>query len=151
MRIDLLNEELNIISSGDYGLGYVIGFDISISNDNHFIIVGSAQKPSLCYEEDENSGHRAYILKSPLSTLNLSENTPNPILISPNPSANIINIQNTYYTDEIVINDISEKEIKRFNCDSKESTLDISELDKGIYLIGIRTEKKWSWEKIVKQ
>ena len=71
--------------------------------------------------------------------------------IYPNPTSDILNIKNENLIKELVITDISGKEIKRFNCDSKESTLDISELDKGIYLIGIRTDKKWSWEKIVKQ
>ena len=87
---------------------------------------------------------------APYYSVGLEENLSS-TSIYPNPTSDILNIKNENLIKELVITDISGKEIKRFNCDSKESTLDISELDKGIYLIGIRTEKKWSWEKIVKQ
>ena len=71
--------------------------------------------------------------------------------IYPNPTSDILNIKNEYFIKELIITDISGKVIKRLDCNLTETTIDISELDKGIYLIGIRTEKKWSWEKIVKQ
>jgi len=71
--------------------------------------------------------------------------------IYPNPTHDILTIKNEYLIKELVITDISGKAIKRLDCNLPETTIDISELDKGIYLIGIRTERKWSWEKIVKQ
>ena len=71
--------------------------------------------------------------------------------IYPNPTSDILNIKNEYLIKELIITDISGKAIKRLDCNLTETTIDISELDKGIYLIGIRTEKKWSWEKILKQ
>lgn len=149
MKVDLLDENLDIITTGYYGLDYVTGHDISLSNDNHFVIVGTAQKPSQCYEEDEISGRQAYILKSSLTTLNLTENNRNPIRISPNPSTNILNIKHSSNIDEIVINDVSGKEIERHH--TAKNTINISHLNKGIYLIGIKSEESWYWDKFVKQ
>jgi hypothetical protein len=149
MKIDLLDEELNTISTGYYGLEYVTGYDISISNDNHFIVIGSAQKPAYCYAEDETTPYQSYILKSPLSTLDTPEIQQNKIRISPNPSTNSFNINSIHMIQEVIIKDVSGKELKRLK--ALRNQVDISKLVDGIYLIGIRIENVWHWEKLVKQ
>ena len=149
MKIDLLDEELNLISTGDYGLEYVTGYDISVSNDNHFIVIGSAQKPPYCYAEDETTPYQSYILKSPLSTLDTPEIQQTKIRISPNPSTNNFNINSIHPIQEVVIKDVSGKELKCLK--AQHNQVDISDLVNGIYLIGLKTENVWHWEKLVKQ
>lgn len=70
--------------------------------------------------------------------------------VYPNPAKDILRIHNNFIIQEITINDISGKEMRRFKIDAKEEILDISDLETGIYLIGIKSENNWSWGKILK-
>lgn len=70
-------------------------------------------------------------------------------LIYPNPVANTINIQTDLFIKQIVITDLSGKNVLNFN--ENLSTIDISLLNPGVYLMKIMSEKGENIHHFVKQ
>ncbi len=75
------------------------------------------------------------------------------MMVYPNPSKGQITVQsNTNTIDEIVVNDITGMEVKRFTkVSAKSANVNLNDLQSGVYLIQIHAEKEMKTYKIVVQ
>lgn len=84
--------------------------------------------------------------------IGINENNTNPFYIFPNPTSGNITINSTYNFNAIeVINFLGQKIISQSNINHNQKTLDVSNLNSGVYFIRIISETGISVQKFVKQ
>lgn len=111
-----------------------------------------------CYEHNEEClyfdfsfNESIYDCYTPLYT-GLKENeTQNNILLYPNPAKERLYINTSISIKQMTICNFLGQEIKNYNTSQVQSSIDISELNKGIYFVKIYTEKVVHTTKIIKE
>lgn len=74
----------------------------------------------------------------------------NPISLYPNPTNKEVNISSENIINSIeVFNSLGQK-VYQTNVKAKEKVLDINSLSKGVYIIGVNTEKGYTKKKLIK-
>lgn len=73
------------------------------------------------------------------------------VSVVPNPTTGIVNIQSELELKEVVLMDLNGKVIQTLNQGATRATLDLSNLEKGIYLVRSTTAKGTQLKRIVKQ
>ncbi|MDD3287322.1 MAG: T9SS type A sorting domain-containing protein, partial [Bacteroidales bacterium] len=72
------------------------------------------------------------------------------ITLYPNPTSMDVNISSESIINSIeVFNSLGQK-VYQTNVKQKEKTLDINSLSKGVYIIGVNTDKGYSRKKLIK-
>ena len=107
----------------------------------------------LCYEHDGDLQYMSeYVTNcsNPFAGLNDIIEEDNSITLYPNPASKDVNISSENIINYIeVFNSLGQK-VYQTNVKAKGKTLDINSLSKGVYIIGVNTDKGYSRKKLVK-
>lgn len=138
IKVSFLDSDLNLVYTDYHGIEYARGSDICLTSDNHYVVVGTSAKPSQCYEENETTPYQAYIVKSPLPSLVLSESKAQMVSLKPNPSVDIVTIDTELAVKKVSIFDVGGALVREIN--QPISTFRIGDLAEGVYFFSIETE-----------
>lgn len=150
--LDHTNLTLNQIANG--------GFTLSIDNNENIWIAGyfnlrkySKSGSLLIAITNFGDYNQAYIATEKDYSLSIDENskpTSNLIEMFPNPANNKLTIEASQKTDIVILN-LKGQIIKRINAAEKQTTIDISDLARGMYFIKVRTKKDFAVKKFIKE
>ncbi|HBN04719.1 MAG TPA: hypothetical protein DD434_02880 [Bacteroidales bacterium] len=159
--IEINNIKRRRLSLGMYDTGFeVCKYIEGIGNDLGLMfnillrfVIGGGNGKLLCYE---HNGDLQYIAedrtncRNPFAGLTDILIEDNSITLYPNPTSKEVNIssENTINSIE-VFNSLGQK-VYQTNVKAKEKTLDIYSLSKGVYTIGVNTEKGYIRKKLIK-
>jgi len=110
-----------------------------------------------CYEYNGELLHHNYEngygiedCYSPLLGLNDIKTYDNDVLIYPNPAKSEINISSESIINSIEIYNPLGQNVFQTKVNSKSKSIDINSLSKGIYIIGVNTDKGYIKKKLIK-
>lgn len=151
IKVNLMNENLDVVLTGNYGLEYTTANDIMLTDDNHFVITGTKYIPSACLADEEKYYSQVYVLKESLESLNIDVNNQiNKFTIHPNPASIELEINNYEPFSRVMVMTVLGEVISEISCDTNSFKLNLNNYNNGFYLIGIKVDKEWHWEKILK-
>ena len=132
------------------GIGNNLGllFDIEMR-----IVTGGANGELRCYEYNgELQYHQGEEgCGNPFVGLNVIQKEDNSIILYPNPASKEVKISSENIINFIeVFNSLGQK-VYQTNVKQKEKTLDINSLSKGVYIIGVNTDKGYIRKKLIKE
>ena len=116
--------------------------DIKFINNNIGYVIGNFSK-----------FQRGVIYKTTNGGVNILENILNDnITIFPNPTSNLVTIENSIYPiQSIILFDVSGKEVKTVsNINNNKTVISLSDIENGLYIVKIVTEKGIINKKIIK-
>jgi len=103
-----------------------------------------------CYLTSDNENIFSDLAELSLA-VNIKELSKNQIHIYPNPTNGILNIRfNDNSTKQIIISNIAGKIIIEKLINTQKATVDLTEFNKGIYILSIKNEKTYQTKKILK-
>ena len=131
-----------------------IGSDLGLIFDMTLRIVhGSGYGKLLCYE---HNGVLQYMAEdvdgcgNPFLSLNDIDLNDNSITLYPNPTNNQVNISSESIINSIEVFNSLGQRIYQTNVKSRENIIDINSLSKGVYIIGVSTDKGYIKKKLIK-
>lgn len=124
------------------------GYSVALNSIGDKIVVGSAGG----YNNGTNSGHTR-VFEIDLSTLSSEENpmSTRGISLFPNPSSGHITIKSSISINKIKIYDLMGKTVMKIANNNTINTIDISELNSGVYLIELFSEGTMFTKKLIRQ
>lgn len=150
IKVIMLSPALSVMSESSYGQEFTNAYDITLTNDGHFLITGGKYIPSECLADGEEFYPHTYLIKSSLKDLNttnlLSDYN---FSISPNPTNQLINISLDKPFQEVCVRGLSGEIIEQFEVDTNKVSFDLSEYNTGVYIVGIRINDKWYNSKVI--
>lgn len=109
----------------------------------------SGEYSTLCYQS--NTIAMEDYANCQNNTLNVKNFDDNKFTISPNPVINKVNISNTHSIQKIEIYNITGQKLAETNPNTLTTTINMSPLNKGFYIIVITSQNKLSTSKLIKQ
>ena len=70
----------------------------------------------------------------------IAKNPSTELTIFPNPASNYLNIKSPYIIQQVVISDVTGRQIVKYKKANKHTVIELSGLNEGIYIIQVRTD-----------
>lgn len=150
IKLIMLDSELTIQSVSSFGQEYTRGYNLELTEDEHFIITGGKYVPSECLSDGEEFYPHPYLIKSSLKELKTTDLISDyNYSISPNPTNRFVNISLDKKFQEVCVRNITGEIVKQFTVDTNKLNIDLSDCKSGVYIISAKVGNQWLDAKVV--